>query len=275
MMPEEFSRIRDWVEPAHPGVIKLHQDLIAIYTRIREQYQARLDETFDRVARQIGFVVTTTVPADLEINADGQLAGVKFPESLAGTIFEKELSVALNPQPLPPRAEKWNVAAGTYHIYLIWYGALKLKLRTDWMEPAHVARGALAKRLGTAVRLRPEVMEPVHWFDPSAVLPIEEGVVIHAIDEVYPDLKLMDRIMALRQKVVRPEVLEPAHLRPEVREPAHLAPGPGAVKAPELASAVAARPEVREPAHFRDPQIAEKSVEVLKQIADVLRKAGF
>ena len=119
-------------------------------------------------------------------------------------------------------------------------------------------------------------MEPVHWFDPAAALPIEEGVLIHALDEVYPDLKLLDRVTAARQTLtgIGPEVREPAHLRPEVRDPAHFNVADILRSATASGSALA-RPEVREPAHFRPGDVAERATDVLKQKADVLRRAGF
>ncbi len=260
-MPEEFASIRDWVEPAHPGVVKLHEDLINIYTVIRDRYQPKLDQAFDRIARSIGFVVATTIPVDIEVGQKGQLGAVKFAAGLSGTLFEKELSAVLDPTPEPA----FKVAAGSYHVYLIWYAALRLKLRTDWMEPAHLGRSILTGRLSATSRLKPEVMEPAHWFDASIVLPIEESILIHALDEVYPDLQLMTRIVAARQKVPQ--------LAPEVREPAHLT-IPNILAAAETPVTAVPRVEVREPAHLR-PQAAERANEVLKQIADALRKAGF
>ncbi|MGO9975927.1 MAG: hypothetical protein ACLP01_24600 [Solirubrobacteraceae bacterium] len=63
--------------------------------------------------------------------------------------------------------------------------------------------------------MRPEVLEPAHWFDPGVAIGVEDAVVISAIDEVYPELRLAERIaadrLALRQ--IPPEVKEPAHFR--------------------------------------------------------------
>ena len=42
-----------------------------------------------------------------------------------------------------------KLAAGEYPFYLIWLEALKLKLRTDWVEPAHrrpIERSPLLKQ---------------------------------------------------------------------------------------------------------------------------------
>jgi len=212
-------------EPAHPMIVALHDNLIAIYKFIREKYQAKIDETFDEVSRQIGFVVTTTVPVDLEIGDDRKLKTVTVgADNLKGTLFEKIGAVLSTQDPMPGK-----VAPGKYRIYLLWYPALKLKLRTDfmepahltaWKEPAHLSAGLLSSlqaELATRfVGKVPSYGEPVHWFDPGYVIAAEEAVLIHAIDEVYPELRLADRITMGRQAArvpVRPEIPEPAHFR--------------------------------------------------------------
>jgi hypothetical protein len=75
------------------------------------------------------------------------------------------------------------------------------------------------KQRGAAISasslVRPEVREPAHWFDPGVVIAIEDAVVISAIDEVYPELRLAERIAADRLAIrqIRPEVMEPVHYR--------------------------------------------------------------
>ena len=71
-------------------------------------------------------------------------------------------------------------------------------------QPATAAESAL---------VRPEVREPAHWFDPGVLIAIEDAVVISAIDEVYPELRLAERIAADRLAIrrIRPEIMEPAH----------------------------------------------------------------
>ncbi|KKO19332.1 MAG: hypothetical protein DCC43_10490 [Candidatus Brocadia sp.] len=214
-----FARIRDWVEPAHPAVVKLYDDLIDIYTRIRERYQKEIDNAFDRISRQIGFVVTTTVPVVFEIGDKGEFKRMGMgAEHLKDTLFDKELSKVFGPHPDP-----WKVAAGKYNLYLVWFDALHLKLRTDWMEPAHffrerfaadIASGPMAGISSRALKQGWEWQEPAHWFDPGIAIAVEELVLIEAIDRVYPELRLVDRVAFVRdalRKRVRPEVMEPAH----------------------------------------------------------------
>jgi hypothetical protein len=180
--------------------------------------QRDIDAAFDRVAAQIGFVVTTTLPVQVQIADQGAVKHVALDgDALRGTIFEKELSGFLKQVTDKPFT---GVPAGNYRFYLIWYDALKLKLRRDWLEPAHVLQGLLSSLVSPAVApssalVRPEVKEPPHWFDPGVMIAIEDAVVISAIDEVYPELRLAERISADRLAIrrIRPEVMEPPHFR--------------------------------------------------------------
>lgn len=217
MIERSFARLRDWTEPAHPGVIRLYDDLIQVYKNMRGQ-QEKIDAAFDAVAAQIGFVVTTTLPVRLEVAENGTVKDIRFDsEALRGTLFDTKLSGFLK-----GLTEKMSgVPAGTYRFYLIWYDALRLKLHRDWLEPVHVVQGLLSYlTAGPATEavsalVRPEVMEPVHWFDPGVQIAVEDAVVISAIDEVYPELRLAERIAADRLAIrqIRPEVMEPAHFR--------------------------------------------------------------
>jgi len=213
MSENVFRSLRDWTEPAHPGVIRLYDELIQIYRQMREQ-QKEIDSAFDRVAAQIGYVVTTTLPVRIEIGNDGAVSGAQLEgESLRGTLFEKELG------PFVGRLKDKKFAgvpAGSFRFYVIWYDALRLKLNRDWIEPAHVLQGLLNTLLTQPVAttfVRPEVREPAHWFDPGIAIAIEDAVVISAIDEVYPELRLAERIAADRLAIRRigPGVMEPAH----------------------------------------------------------------
>ena len=218
MNEKSFARLRDWTEPAHPAVIRLYDDLIQVYRLMRER-QKEIDAAFDNVAQQIGFVVTTTLPVKAEVDEKSNVKNCTLDsDALRGTIFEKELTRFLEAFRKPFS----GVPAGTYRFYLIWYDALKLKLRRDWLEPVHVIQGllgAIATQRGAVSEasslVRPEVMEPVHWFDPGIAIAIEDAIVISAIDEVYPELRLAERISADRLAIrqIRPEVMEPVHYR--------------------------------------------------------------
>jgi len=214
MSENVFRSLRDWTEPAHPGIIRLYDELIQIYREMRQQ-QEKIDAAFDRAAAQIGFVVTTTLPVRIEVKEDGAVKGAELDgDALRGTIFEKEVGPFV--KGLKERKFK-GVPAGTYRYYLIWYDALRLKLRRDWMEPAHVLQAVLnqfiAQQATLSAAVRPEVREPAHWFDPGIAIAIEDAVVISAIDEVYPELRLAERIAADRLAIRRigPGIMEPAH----------------------------------------------------------------
>lgn len=209
MERKKIAQLRDWVEPAHPMTIKLRDDLHALYTRIREKYQKKVDKAFDLVSRQIGFVVATSLPVVLEVGQKGTVEGISMgAEHLQGTFFDQELTKALEmlrDDSIP------SLKVGTYKLYLFWFEALKLRLQADWMEPAHVVAQIRPELIA---RVRPEVREPAHWFDPGIAIDAEETVLISVIDEVYPELRLADRIAVSREAIrVRPEVIEPAHYR--------------------------------------------------------------
>jgi len=207
------ERLRDWMEPAHPAVVKLYDDLTAIYRIIREEAQQRLDAAFDGVSRKIGYVVATTLPVVIELGEGGE--GVKImmgADHLRGTLFEVAITEALGDLQFKGLAE------GRYQIYVLWYDALRLKLRADWMEPAHFGVDQLGVTAGIRpAASRPEVREPAHWFNSGWALTVEEAVLISAIDVVYPELGLGCQIAASRQaqrQMIRPEVKEPAHTHP-------------------------------------------------------------
>jgi len=254
-----FARIRDWVEPAHPAVVKQFEDLVSIYRIIREKLQSHIDTAFDRASREIGFVVTTTLPVNLQISEKGAPAQWTVAESLRGSLFEKAILAVLEPHPDP-----WKgVSPGAYKLYLVWYDALKLKLRKDWLEPAHYLRGDILDRITDVVPVRPEVMEPAHWFHPGMTIPIDDQILISVIDDVYPDLRLAERISLTRQSLrkVRPDVMEPAHFHPSLRAELVLR---------EISQLVRrVRPDVMEPAHFRPIDR-----DILAEIEALLRRSG-
>jgi hypothetical protein len=208
MAEKTFASLRDWVEPAHPGVVQLLDDLVSIYTVIRDQYQAQVDEAFDRVSKQIGFVVTTTIPVVFEIAEGGRLKNINMgAEHLKDTLFHRELPAVFKASPQP---QPWKVAPGNYQLYLLWRSALRLKLGTAWLEPAHPTVSRFGAAQVEAERVRPEVMEPAHWFDSGVAIAVNDRLLIEAIDTVYPELRLAERV-AFTRRLVRPEVQEPAH----------------------------------------------------------------
>jgi hypothetical protein len=223
------------VEPAHPGVIRLHDDLVNIYKVIRENYQEGINAAFDRVSRQIGFVVRTMLPITLNVAGKESSVAVAA-ENLQGTLFEEAFLKVV--EGLPQRVQG-KVEAGQHKVYLIWYDALKLKLHADWLEPAHITLrpGQPIAQAGRKPTFGPGIHEPAHWFDPSFSLEPEEALAISAIDDVYPELRLVERVRAARQ-----------------------------------VPHVGITPGIREPAHFRDllerfdPQTVEKVIEVLQAI---------
>ena len=123
-----------WVEPAHPSVIRNYEDLVAVYRAMKER-QEQIDRAFDEVAAQIGFVVTTTIPVHVTVEQHGAVKSVRTGQNAAGHHVRKGLrrhgrGIC--------RGVFGKASPGSYRFYLIWYDALALKLRRDWIEPAHV-----------------------------------------------------------------------------------------------------------------------------------------
>lgn len=204
-----------WSEPAHPGVLQQLADVVTLYRVIREKVQPQIDNAFDEVSRQIGFVVATTLPVAVMVDDKGVVSAVSVGgEQYKGTLFERELSRAFAPLIGHTVA---GVGAGTYQLYAIWQAALSLVLQHHWLEPAHpgtVALGAEERQLA-AFKRPPGVHEPAHFLDAAIQLAPEDTIVIAAIDKVYPELRLAERIAtartATRPVAVSPFVKEPAH----------------------------------------------------------------
>jgi hypothetical protein len=217
MTVKRIANLRDWVEPAHDMVVKLRNDLTAIYTRIHDVYQEKIDDVFDQVSRQIGFVVAVTMPISFEVNETGRISSVSLSAAhLKDTVFFREFGTVFAAMVEDAKPIK-GVEAATYDIYVLWHNALKLRLRTDWMEPAHFRRWLDRMQVSstrTVKALVPyEVMEPAHWFDPHPD-PWHERLIISVIDEIYSDLRLAEAIVSIKESVrhlVSPGVREPAH----------------------------------------------------------------
>jgi hypothetical protein len=204
-----------WSEPAHPGIVQQLADVVTLYRAIREKVQTQIDKAFDEVSRQIGFVVATTLPVAITVDEKSKVTAVAVGgEQHKGTLFERELSKAFAP------LIGQNVAgasAGTYHLYAIWQAALSLVLQHHWLEPAHpgtVTLGAVEAQ-ARAFKRPPGVHEPAHFLNAEIQLAPEDTVVIAAIDEVYPELRLAERIASARTAT------RPLTVSSFVREPAH------------------------------------------------------
>jgi len=250
----------DWVEPAHPVLVQRFDEIITIYRFIYEGIQAKVDTIFDNVSQQIGFVVATSLPVTFQIADGGKIERVELADkNLKGTVFEKEFAHIL--KDLSGKSIGKS-AAGSYSLFLFWYEALKLKLKTDWIEPAHF----LPER--GPEQLIPGIREPAHWFNAGIALAKEEEILIAAIDEVYTDLKLAERVAVARREGLKyiPGIREPAHFRDLFRD------------------VIVARsgrqlsPGIREPAHFQ--KIAElldheSAIALVAELTSVLKKYGL
>ncbi len=208
---------RPWVEPAHPKIIKYREDLLAIYQLIKEKYQTKIDAAFDLASKQIGFVVASTLPCKIEVDG-GMVKAVSLgAENLKGTVFERELMPVLKGL----NGEKLiTVVAGTFNVYLLWFSALKLKLSNEWIEPAHQAASLIGQPLQGALSANTiemiwSAIEPAQFFEGGQIISSEQAVLLSVIDEVYPELRLTQRMTQIGAKYAKvgPGVREPAHFK--------------------------------------------------------------
>ena len=88
MSETSSARLPGGTKLVQPAVIRLYNNLVHVYRAMRER-QKEIDAAFDRVAAQIGFVVTTTLPVRLEVDEKGGSVKSALFESTAlrGTLF--------------------------------------------------------------------------------------------------------------------------------------------------------------------------------------------
>lgn len=230
--------IPETMEPAHFRLPELHELLRELYAVVRDRFQEPINAAFDQASRSIGFVLATTMPMTFRIGDNGLVKAIALPAAspFKGTVTDRALAKALKPMigtTVPVNR------AGDYTIYLVWPQALALKLKKDWMEPAHVFRPWLepAHTIGPwtepahptlpepIATLKPpdlamaklvwESHEPAHWFDRGMAMGETEMLHVSLLNEFYPDLRLLERVTAARQgaQIIPPEVQEPAHFR--------------------------------------------------------------
>lgn len=192
-MAQNFENLFGHIEPVHYKTFKIYDYLRELYRFFHDKYQTQIDKAFDNVAKNVGFIITTTLPIQVEITKDGINVSIRE-EQFNDTIFEREFQSIFK---LPKDKQISQIPEGKYNMSFIWYSALKLKMRTHWMEPVHHPSMTDTPPSRTPVKM--DVIEPAHWFDPNIAIDQEDAMQISLIDEVYPDLKLADRIIATRE----------------------------------------------------------------------------
>ncbi|MCU0284864.1 MAG: hypothetical protein MUF15_00570 [Acidobacteria bacterium] len=208
-MAQRNERLSGYLEPSQYRSVKNYDNLRELYTFFRDKYQDEIDRTFDKISKEIGFVITTTLLIQVGISKDGNITSLSISsEQLKDTIFEREFNVLFKSVKSTGLSK---IPEGNYNLYLIWHSALKVKLCTEWMEPAHVPTPGTPNDYITPVNCH--IMEPAHWFDSRVSIGQEDAIHISLIDEIHPELRLIDRIISSREssRRVYPEVMEPAH----------------------------------------------------------------
>ena len=92
-------------------------------------------------------------------------------------------------------------AACFHRFYLIWQDALKLKLQLNWVE--------IVSGQSVTIIHRPYPNEFTQWFDPGMATAIEDAVVILAMNEAYPELRIMERISSNRLAIAQMRLPHP------------------------------------------------------------------
>jgi hypothetical protein len=157
------------------AAVKERSELVKIYGAIKEKCQTNIENAFDEVSRQVGYVVTTTIPIDLELE-QGKVKHISMgAENLKGTIFEKAMIKALKPltdEPLP-------VIGTKYTLVVLWKEALMLTM----VKPGDYSPYEMVQVLKDAFS---------HLGERTAT--IKEQVLTSAIDQVYPELNFAQRL---------------------------------------------------------------------------------
>lgn len=340
---------RHWAEPAHPMVVKLHRDLIEIYRFIKENYQENIDEAFDIASKKVGLVLTTTMPITIEIDDNGSVKDLKIgSDKLGETILVKELSKTINADKINSSAEIPKVSSGVYNLAVFWFDAVKLSLRTDWMEPAQPVYQFKSQLLGKEAQIKRteatrEYVEPPYFpcryvcrwervckyecrpygepahpptsyqpetaYEPQTQMPekelklnktavrkiyepnepvqinlkgmldMERSVLISAIDEVYPELKLGKRLTKAQYAMSPVVPIPPPKQRQilhDVQEPVQEVGMADYAKfqPPKYQYQQELIPGVIEPAHLKVIP-PEELHEILAKLASVLKTYGY
>lgn len=154
-------------------------DLAKIYGAIKEKCQKDIDNAFDRISKEVGFVVTMTVPVDLEFEK-GKVKRISAgAENLKGTIFEKAMTEVLKPladDPIPIGRK-----TGIYTVVVFWHGALMLTKTALYKPPWECCE---------MVQVLKDAFS--HLDDRTAIM--KEQVLASAIDQVYPELNFAQRL---------------------------------------------------------------------------------
>lgn len=233
-----------WNEPAQAMVVEERSDLVKIYAAVREKCQANIDEAFDRVSRDVGYVVTTGIPVDIVLE-EGKVKSVRMgAENLKGTIFEREMTKALGPlsdDPYPIIKPK----SKTYRVLVFWKEALMINkvnvVDQGVIEPAQfdpssarvmwrVLPEPAQNNLRRPILVRKPPPEPAHMVKDilsefgGQIAPWKEQVLVSAIDEVYPELNFAQRLANSKANVA---LADESELRNVRQEPVQMAPEQG------------------------------------------------
>ena len=265
---------RDWVEPAHVRQFENYEVLVAIYRHVRENYQEKIDAAFDAASKEIGFVVATALPVDIEIGERGVIKSLKFTDAnMENTIFDRHVLIQakeMNKQVIE------GVKPGIYPIQLLWFDALRIKFKVDWVEPAHFR--VFDHLFKVRREMIPFVREPAHH-GPEELIDRDFQILVSILDTVYPELCFADRLSMQRKAAQELMSFDGnghgnghagAHLRHEGLESAQIA------NRLNLYLDRIRHREWVEPAHFRQKITdVDMTREFISELGSVLEKYGY
>lgn len=173
---ERIYNVTSGAKLASANLVKERGDLVKIYGAVKEKCQKNINDAFDRISREIGYVVTTTIPVDLELER-GKVRRISMgAENLKGTIFEKAMIEAFKPltdHPIP-------VDGTHYTLLAFWEDALMLT-KVKIIPDPHPHE---------TVQVLKDVFS--HLEDRTATM--KSQAMASAIDQVYPELNIAQRL---------------------------------------------------------------------------------
>jgi len=170
----DTSYISKWLVREPPHFVRSFEDLVTLYEVIRDKYQAKIDQSFDAVSAQIGFVVTTMLPVTVVIDPKKTISAADLgEESLRSSIFGKQFAEVLDG--IKRESSFSELKPGDYNIILFWNKGLQ-------------AIFAATKSSAESMQAGPTPQPAIK------TLPGEAAVLFSAIDKVYPDLNLGRRL---------------------------------------------------------------------------------
>ena len=152
------------VEPVQHATLKLHEYLSRIYQYLKG-HQKEIDRVFDSTSEKMGVVLTTSLLSEMQV-VDKKIKAFKtvIPQGYKPTMYHEAMDKLLAGMHGTALEE---VADGQHPLYVFWHEALKAKLKTSWIEPAHYIDRIRDK---ASLYSRTETDYSLSWIDRKSVV---------------------------------------------------------------------------------------------------------